>query len=50
MRGDDANLLAIWRGEEEKTAKDQKDQKDRRDPSTTPEQVKDIDMVARVKR
>ena len=50
MRGDDANMLAIWRGEEDKTAKDQKDQKDRQGPNTSPAEANDVDMIARVMR
>ena len=50
MRGDDANMLAIWRGEEDKTAKDQKAQKDRQGLNTSPAEANDVDMIARVMR
>ena len=46
LRGDDANMLAIWRGEEMKTAKDQEKRKQEDDQSNS----EDADMLSRVKR
>ena len=45
MRGDDANMLDIWRGERDKTAKDKKDRR-----SAGKGDSEDIDMLSRVKR
>jgi potassium channel subfamily K len=46
LRGDDANMISIWRGEEEKTARDQKAQsKDQTQQSADQE-----DMLSRVRR
>ncbi|ORY28329.1 hypothetical protein BCR39DRAFT_535524 [Naematelia encephala] len=43
LRGDDANMLAIWRGEEQKTARDQKNRE-------AAHQAEDVDMLNRVRR
>lgn len=43
LRGDDANMLAIWRGEEVKTAKD-KEKKQEARTST------EVDLLSRVRR
>lgn len=48
LRGDDANMLAIWRGEEEKTAQDQKD-KAATGPRTEGS-AEQLDMLSRVRR
>ncbi|CAD6573140.1 MAG: hypothetical protein TREMPRED_000733 [Tremellales sp. Tagirdzhanova-0007] len=46
MRGDNANMLAIWRGEEDKTEHDKKDRRANKDITDSA----DVDMLSRVKR
>jgi potassium channel subfamily K len=46
LRKDDANMIAIWRGEEEKTARDQKSNKGPR----TEHDAEQLDMLSRVRR
>lgn len=45
LRGDDANMLAIWRGEEEQTAHDQKRRLDNDESN-----LYQKDMLSRVQR
>lgn len=47
LRGDDANMIAIWRGEEEKTNKDAKDREAGHPRETKGGQE---DMLSRVRR